>query len=213
MKIGILGSGVVGQQLGLGFTRLGHDAMIGTRNPSKLSDWKDNAGRKAYVDNFTNTAKFGEVIVLATRWEGTKNVIEMAGKNNFSGKVVIDVTNPLDFSKGFPPGMEAAIGNSGGEQIQRWLPDAKVVKAFNIISAHTMCSPKMEEGTPDLFIAGNDKTAKGLVTSFAKEWDWKNVYDMGDISQSYWLEALAMLWINFGHNNNQWNHAFKLLRK
>jgi NADPH-dependent F420 reductase len=213
MKIGILGSGVVGQQLGLGLIRLGHDVMIGTRNPDKLNEWKNNAGIKASVGSFDEAAKSGYVIVLATRWEGTKNTIEMAGNSNFSGKILIDVTNPLDFSKGFPPGMDASFGNSAGEQIQRWLPDTKVVKAFNIIGASTMCNPKMEEGIPDLFIAGNDTEAKKQVTSFAKEWGWENVYDTGDITQAYWLETLTMLWINFAHSHSQFNHAFKLLRK
>lgn len=213
MRIGIIGSGVVGQQLGLGFTRLGHEVMIGTRDTSKLKEWQGKTDNKGKTGSFEEAARFGNIIVLATKWDGTKNALEMAGKNNLSGKIIIDATNPLDFSGGVPPKMAAEIGNSAGEQIQRFLPDSQVVKAFNTVSANTMCNPQLQEGKADLFIAGNDPDAKHTVISFAKEWGWENIYDMGDISQAYWLEALAMLWINFGFRNNQWTHAFKLLMK
>lgn len=212
MKVGILGSGVVGQQLGLGFIRLGLDVMIGTRDISKLKEWQSNAGKKARTGSFEESARYGDMIVLATRWEGTKNVLEMAGKNNISGKIIIDATNPLDTTV-TPPKMAVELGNSAGEQIQRFLPDSKIVKAFNIISAKTMCNPQLLEGKADLFIAGNDPDAKKHVISIAKEWGWENIYDMGDISQSYWLETLAMLWIYYGFRNNSWGHAFKLLKK
>jgi hypothetical protein len=213
MKIGILGSGTVGQQLGLGFARLRHDVRIGTRDPGKLNDWLKEIGKRGSVGSFEETAKFGEAVLLCTTWMGTENAINMAGKKNFSGKVVIDVTNPLDFSQGVPPKFVATLGNSGGEQVQRWLPDAKVVKAFNTIGNAIMCNPKREEGVPDLFIAGNDEAAKKKVADFAEKWGWASVVDMGDISQAYWLETFAMLWIHYGFKFNNWTHAFKLLRK
>ncbi len=212
MKIGIIGSGIVGQQLGLGFIKLQHEVKIGTRDVSKLNEWKKTAGEKGSAGSFEDVAKFGEVIVLATAWVGTENAISMAGKENFKDKILIDVTNPLDFSMGTPPRLAASLGNSAGEQIQKWLPAAKVVKAFNIVNAYVMCNPKLEEGLPDLFIAG-DVDAKKFVTSLADQWGWASVIDIGDISQAYWLETLTMLWINFAFKNNQWSHAFKLLRK
>lgn len=213
MNIGIIGSGIVGQQLGLGFIKLGHEVKVGSRDASKLVEWEKNAGEKASKGSFEGAAKFGEVIILATSWSGTQNAISISGKENFNGKVVIDVTNPLDFSEGAPPKFAVELGNSGGEQVQNWLPNSKVVKAFNTISAYTMCNPELEEGAPDLFIAGNDDEAKKTVSSYADKWGWANIVDLGDISQSYWLETLAMLWINFAFKNNQWTHAFKLLRK
>jgi hypothetical protein len=213
MNIGILGSGAVGQQLGLGFARLGHDVKIGTRDPGKLSDWLKQIGQRGAAGSFEDAAKFGEVVVLCTLWEGTQSAIKLADKKNFSGKVVIDVTNPLDFSKGVPPAFVATVGNSGGEQVQRWLPEAKVVKAFNTIGNAIMCNPKRAEGVPDLFIAGDDDAAKKTVTAFAEKWGWASVIDMGDISQSFWLETFAMLWIHYGFKFNNWTHAFKLLRK
>lgn len=213
MKIGIIGSGMVGQQLGLGFIKLGHSVMIGTRDQSKLSDWKKEAGNSAKTGSFDEAAKYGEIIVLATFWAGTENAISLAGKDNFKNKIVIDVTNPLDFSKGTPPRMDASYGNSGGERVQKWLPESKVVKAFNIINAYVMHSPKREEGDPDLLIAGNDDEAKKEVTDIAKKWGWKSIIDMGDISNAYWLEALTMIWVNYAFKTNQWSHAFKLLKK
>jgi 8-hydroxy-5-deazaflavin:NADPH oxidoreductase len=213
MKIGIIGSGVVGQELGKGFIRLGHEVKIGTRDISKLSDWQKQAGVKGTAGSFEEAAKFGELMVLATFWSGTENAIKLAGIENFSNKILIDATNPLDFSQGPLPKMAVSPGNSGGEQIQKWLPKSKVVKAFNTISAHIMINPKLEEGEPDLFIAGNDDAAKKEVTSFAEKLGWKSVIDMGDISQAYWLETLAMIWIYYGFKFNNWTHAFKLLKK
>jgi 8-hydroxy-5-deazaflavin:NADPH oxidoreductase len=108
--------------------------------------------------------------------------------------------------------LDVAFPNSAGMLIQNWLPESHVVKAFNIIAAKTMCNPKMEEGTPDLFIAGNEKSAKDLVKNFAVTWGW-NVQDIGEIGESYLIEALAMLWIRVAFNTNQWTHAFKILTK
>ncbi len=212
MKVGILGSGTVGQQLGLGLIRIGHDVKIGTRDTTKLKDWVIQAGPKSSAGTFADAAKFGELLVLATNWEGTFSAINMAGKENFSGKTLIDVTNPLDFSQGPAPRIGVLPGNSGGEQIQKMLADSKVVKAFNTVSAYIMISPKRENGDPDMFIAGNDEKAKKEITSLAENLGWKSIIDMGDISQSYWLEALAMIWINYGFKNNNWTHAFKLLK-
>ncbi len=213
MKIGIIGSGVVGQQLGLGLSRLEHKVMIGTRDVSKLNDWLKEAGENASAGSNIEAAKFGELIVIATGWEGTENAINLSGKENFAGKIVIDVTNPLKHSKGGPPHLDASPGNSGGEKIQNWLPDSKVVKAFNIINAHIMISPERDDGEPDLFICGNEEEPKHKVRDIAQKLGWKSIIDMGDISEAYWLEALAMLWIHYGFKNGIWSHAFKLLKK
>jgi hypothetical protein len=213
MKIGIIGSGVVGQQLGFGFAKLGHEVKIGTRDESKLSEWKDQAGDKASSGSVKDAAGFGELIVLATKWEGTEAAIKSAGAEKFSGKIVIDVTNPLDLSQGGVPRLDAAEGNSGAEKIQKLIPDAKIVKAFNTISAYIMISPKREEGDPDLFIAGDDDESKKTVTKIAEAFGWKSVIDMGGLSQSFWLETFAMLWIHYGFKFNNWTHAFKLLKK
>ena len=213
MNIGILGSGAVGQSLGLGFLRNGHTVKIATREPSKLTDWLAKAGANASVGSFEETARFGEMLVLCTKWVGTENAIQLAGKQNFDGKILIDVTNPLLFlQEGKAPKMAVGYPDSAGALVQKWLPKAKVVKAFNSVPAHYMTNPKLEEGMPDLFICGNDE-AKKKVTEIAASWGWSSINDMGGIEDAYLLEALAMTWILYGFRNNHWMHAFKLLRK
>ena len=108
MKAGIIGSGTVGQQLGLGLSRLGYEVKIGTRNVSKLKEWQEKAGEKSSVGSNEEAAIFGEIILLATSWAGTENAINLSGKKNFANKVVIDVTNPLDFSQGVPPKLDSS---------------------------------------------------------------------------------------------------------
>lgn len=213
MDIGILGSGTVAQQMGIGLLKSNHNVKLGTRTQSKLDDWLMKAGKNAKVGSFSDAAEFGEIILIATSWEGTESAIDLSGKNNFKNKIVIDITNPLDFSNGMPPKFVSALGSSAGERIQNWLPDSKVVKAFNTVSSNIMINPKLEEGDPDLLIAGNDLDAKKTVVGIAKSLGWKNIIDMGNISESFFLEAFAMLWIHFGFKYNHWTHAFKLLYK
>ncbi len=215
MKIGIIGSGMVGQQLGLGFIKSGHIVKLGTRHPEKLDAWLKQAGGKASVGSFEDAAKFGEIIILATKWAGnaTENAIEMAGKQNFRGKTVLDATNPLvPDGDNNPPKLDVGYPQSAGAAIQSWLPEAKVVKAFNIVTAYYMANPRLKEGTPTMFIAGNDRSAKMEIIDFASGWGWET-HDMGDIRQAYLLEALAMLWVRYGFLNNHWKHAFKLLKE
>lgn len=212
MRIGILGSGDVGKQLGKGLIKIGHEVKIGTRDTEKLKEWVREVGKSGSAGNFKDAAKFGEVIIIATLWAGTENAINLAEKNNFKGKIVIDVTNPLDFSGGMPPKYVGGVGNSAGEQVQKWLKDTKVVKAFNTIGNHIMCNPKRGEGDPDLFIAGNNE-GKKFVEDIAKKFGWKNIIDLADITKSHLLESIAMTWIEYAFKNNSWNHAFKLLKE
>ncbi len=226
MKIGILGTGVVGKTLAAKLNELGHEVMIGTRSVSEtmaktetdmmgsppFKDWHTN-NPKIKLGSFADAAQFGEMIILATHGVATTKAIDSAGTNNFKSKVVVDTTNPLDFSQGMPPKFAATLGNSLGGQIQKYIPEAKVVKAFNTINAYVMVSPKREEGDPDFFVAGNDEEAKNKIKSLAEKMGWKRVIDIGDISNSYWLEAMTMFWVYYGFKNNHWTHAFKLLLK
>ncbi len=212
MNVGILGSGTVAKQIAVGFINSGHLVKLGTRDFEKLNEWlKSNPS--ATVGSFADAASFGDIVVIATLWSGTENALKLAGLDNFKSKIVIDITNPLDFSNGVPPKFSVTYGNSAGEQIQNWLKDSKVVKAFNTVSASIMINPKLEEGNPYLLIAGNDLAAKKEVTEIAQSFGWQNVIDMGDIKQSFWLETFSMLWIEFGFKYNHWTHAFKLLYK
>jgi predicted dinucleotide-binding enzyme len=214
MNVAILGSGVVGQALGTGFATLGHDVKIGTRHPNdeKIATWVKKTGAKASAASFSDAAAFGDLAVLATAWSGTENALKLAGAANLAGKVVIDTTNPLSFAPTSPPTLALGWTDSGGEQVQRWLPGAKVVKAFNIVGNAHMFRPQVPGGPPDMFIAGNDADAKATVTDVLKAFGW-NVIDIGGIEGARYLEPLAMTWVLYGIRTNTWNHAFKLLRK
>jgi hypothetical protein len=212
MKIAVLGSGMVGQALCAGLHSSGHEVMMGTRDPNseKVHSWlKATAGVRA--GTFAEAAQFGEIIFLCTAWSGTESALQLAGDDSLAGKVVIDVTNPLEFTD---KGPRLCIGHtdSGGEQVQRWLPRSHVVKALNTVTAGTMISPQREEGTPDMFIAGNDPGAKHKVTEMLQSFGW-SVIDMGGIEESRLLEPLAMIWIKYYIRNKTFTHAFRLLRQ
>lgn len=214
MKIGILGTGNVGQALGSGFAALGHEVKMGSRDPSqeKVRDWVNKAGAKASAGTFAEAAAFGELAVICTIWTGTENAIRLTDPANLAGKVVIDTVNPLDFSSGIPPKLAIGHTDSASEQIQRWLPDSKVVKAFNIVGSPHMFRPEFLGGPPDMFICGNDEQAKATVTDLLKTFGW-SVVDIGTIDCARYLEPMAMVWIRHFFRVNSVNHAFKLLHK
>ncbi len=213
MKIGILGTGDVGQVLGSGFVKLGHSVKMGSRNPNqeKIKAWLAKTGANASAGTFAEAAAFGDLAVLATLWAGTENAIRLADPKNLAGKVVIDATNPLDFSS-MPPKLAVGHTDSGGEQVQRWLPNSHVVKAFNSVGSPHMVRPDFPGGPPDMFICGNDTKAKETVTDLLKAFGW-SVVDIGGIEGSRYLEPLAMIWILQFFRTRSGNHAFKLLRK
>jgi predicted dinucleotide-binding enzyme len=211
VKVGVLGSGDVGKVLAGGFLKLGHAVRIGSRSPEKLKDWAAGAGDGASTGTFAEAAQFGDIIVLATHGEGTQSAIEMAGTDSFDGKVVIDATNPLEFSTGGPQ-LSIGFNDSLGERVQRWLPKARVVKAFNTVGNAHMIHPQFPSGPPTMFIGGNDADAKKLVTQICEEWGW-DVADLGGIEASRYLEPMCMAWVVYGIRSGSWNHAFKLLRQ
>jgi 8-hydroxy-5-deazaflavin:NADPH oxidoreductase len=216
MKIGILGSGDVGRRLADGFIELGHTVKIGSRDPNqgKITEWiaKHNEG-KASSGTFAETASFGELDVLATLWAGAADAIKMADPRNLAGKVVIDVTNPLDFPKGMPPRLAIGQTDSAGETVQRMLPDSKVIKAFNIVGNVHMVHPDFPGGPPTMFICGNDEDAKKTITdNILTKFGWETI-DIGGIEGARLLEPLAFLWIMHALRTGSGNHAFKLLRK
>jgi len=214
MQVGILGSGTVGQSLGIGFAQLGHEVKIGTREPQseKLRPWLAKAGKKASTGSFEETTRFADLAVLATLWSGTEAALELAGPGNLARKVVVDVTNPLVFEPNQPPRLGIGFTDSGGEQVQRWLPSSKVVKAFNTVGNAHMVNPAFPGGPPDMFICGNDASAKQVVAGICKSFGW-GVVDAGGIEGSRLLEPMCMLWIHHGLQIGSWDHAFKLLHK
>ena len=214
MRIGMLGTGDVGRALGAGFASHGHHVMIGSRDPKqdKVQAWVKTTGSAASAGTFAEAAAFGEIAVLATSWEGAESALALAGPERLDGKVVIDATNPLDFSHGVPPRLAVAGNDSAGETVQRRLPGARVVKAFNIVGNAHMVHPDFPGGPPDMFICGDDDAAKGTVTGLLKAFGWP-VIDLGGIVSSRYLEAMAMVWILYFFKTGSGNHAFKMLSK
>jgi predicted dinucleotide-binding enzyme len=211
VKVGILGSGDVGKVLAGGFIDLGHEVKIGSRDPEKLRSWAQANGERASTGTFADAAQFGDFIVLATLGSATENAIQLAGISNFDGKLVIDATNPLDFSTGAPR-LSVGHDDSLGEQVQRLLPNARVVKAFNTAGNAHMINPDFPNGPPTMFIAGNDAEAKRLVTQICEHFGW-DVSDLGGIESSRYLEPMCMAWVVHGIQSKSWNHAFKMLRR
>jgi len=213
MKVGILGSGDVGQALGRGFASRGHDVMIGSRTPDsdKLKAWVSKAGKGASTGSFADAASHGSVLVLATLGTAAEEVIDLAGPSRFRGKLLIDATNPLDFSKGMPPGLFVGTTDSLGERIQRKLPEAKVVKCFNTVGNSQMIDPTYKD--VEMLICGNDNAAKEQVTKILKEFGWKGAIDTGGIEGARWLEALVPLWVRVGIALNNWNNVFRVVHE
>jgi 8-hydroxy-5-deazaflavin:NADPH oxidoreductase len=214
MKVGVLGTGDVGKALGRGFVALGHEVKIGAREAGneKAIAWAKEMGPKASVGTFADVASFGEIIVLATLGVANESALRLAGPERLAGKILIDATNPLDTSKGFPPALAITGNDSAGERVQRLVPQTHVVKAFNTIGNTDMFKPDFPGGPPDMFIAGNDEGAKKKVSSLLGEFGW-GVVDLGGIEASRYLEAMCMVWVLHGARSGQWRHAFKLLRK
>ncbi len=211
MRIGILGSGVVATTLAEGFAGHGHSVMIGSRTPDseKLQEWRKKARSQVSTGTFAQAASYGDTLVFAVLGSAVDDVITLAGPENFTGKLVIDTTNPLDFSKGFPPGLFIGLTDSLGERIQKRLPKAKVVKCFNTVPNSRMANPG--DKSAEMLICGNDKEAKSEVASLLKQFGWAGAIDLGGIAESRWLEAFVPLWARTASSTNSWNTMFKVL--
>jgi predicted dinucleotide-binding enzyme len=209
MKIAVFGTGVVGQTIAEKLSQLGHDVMMGTRNvkDSLARTEKDMFGRpplgewhKQHADiklgTYQEAASFGDMVVNATNGAGALNAMEVAGKENLTGKVMLDITNALDFSKGMPPSLFVCNTDSLGEQIQRALPDTKVVKGLNTMNAYVMVNPSLVPGDHNVFLGGNDAEAKAKVTDLLHTFGWKkeNILDVGDISAARGIEQIVPMW-------------------
>jgi predicted dinucleotide-binding enzyme len=210
MNVAILGTGMVGQHLARGFVGLGHQVLVGTRDPAGESARKalEAIGPGARAASFAAAAAACDFAVLATLWSGTESAIRLAGAANLAGKLLIDATNPLDFSNG--PALALGHSTSAGEIIQGWLPQTRVVKAFNTVTASLMVNPKLAGGPPTMFIAGNDAAAKQQVSQLLAQFGWEPI-DIGGIDGARLLEPLAMLYIRYALRSNNWSLAFRLL--
>jgi predicted dinucleotide-binding enzyme len=215
MKVGVLGSGVVGQTLAAGFLKYGHQVVMGTRDPEAkdVASWAaKNPGAK--VGTFADAAKFGELLVLSVLARVAENAVRLSGLGNFRGKVLIDTNNPISDAPPVDGVLQYFTGpnNSLAERIQALVPEAKVVKAFNSVGAGLMINPHFEQGTPTMFFCGNDAGAKAKVAEIIRQFGWEP-YDCGSIVAARALEPLCMLWCIPGFQKNDWSHAFRMLTK
>jgi predicted dinucleotide-binding enzyme len=212
-QVGVLGSGEVGRRLAAGFASRGHDVMIGSREPGKpeLSEWLSGDGAGIKAGTFAETAAHGELVALAVLGNAAEEAIADAGPERFAGKVVIDATNPLDFSGGFPPKLSICGEDSLGERVQRALPDARVVKAFNTIGNQYFVDPSFSDGLPTMLIAGDNAEAKRTVSDVVADFGWPEAVDIGGIEGSRELEAICIAWVKIGGARGAWDHGFKLL--
>jgi 8-hydroxy-5-deazaflavin:NADPH oxidoreductase len=198
MKFGVLGSGMVGSTIATKLVSLGHEVKMGSRdaqNP-KAKAWVVSTGRGASQGTFADAAAFGEIVFNCTAGLGSLDSLKSAGESALRGKILVDVANPLDFSKGMPPTLFVSNDDSLGETIQRTFPGTKVVKALNTVSAHVMVNPGRVPGDHDIFVCGNDAGAKAQVVRLLKdEFGWKNVNDVGDITAARGTESYLHLWL------------------
>ena len=198
MKIGVLGTGIVGSTIASKLVQLGHEVKMGSRtvgNP-KATEWANANGSKASKGTFADAATFGEIVFNCTAGSASLEALKLAGKENLKGKVLIDLSNPLDFSHGMPPTFTVCNTDSIGEQIQRAFPDAKVVKALNMVNCNVMVNPSLVHGDHDILVSGNDTNAKAKVNEILTKWfGWKSVVDLGDISAARGMEMYVALWV------------------
>jgi 8-hydroxy-5-deazaflavin:NADPH oxidoreductase len=209
-KIAILGTGVVGQSISEKLTSIGYEVMLGTRNVENtlskteksiygrppFKDWYENH-QNIKFGTFADTAAWGELIINATNGGGALEALKLAGKENLVGKVLIDISNPLDFSKGMPPSLLVCNTDSLAEQIQSEYPSTKVVKSLNTMNAIVMVNPNLVPGDHNVFVNGNDSEAKAEVKQLLISIGWieKNIIDLGDITASRGVEQMLPIWV------------------
>lgn len=202
MKIGVLGTGMVGDAIGSRLVELGHEVKMGSRTADneKAKAFVAKHAGKASAGTFAEAAAFGEIIINCTAGVASVEALQMAGEANINGKIIVDIANPLDFSKGAPPSLIPSLSNTNslGEEIQNTFPSVKVVKTLNTMWCGLMVNPAMiNSGDHTNFMCGNDAEAKQKVKALLNEFGWKNknLLDLGDISSARGTEAILPIWL------------------
>lgn len=213
-KVGVLGSGQVGQVLADGFLKKGYAVMRGSREPSKLQSWKAGAGANAELGTFKDTARFADLVVLAVKGGAAPSVLELCGAAELAGKTVIDATNPIADKPPINGVLQFSTGPNESlmEQLQAKVPAANFVKAFSCVGNAFMVDPDFAGQKPTMFICGNSEKAKQDVVGVLTEFGWE-IQDMGAVEAARAIEPLCMLWCIPGLRGGSWAHAFKLLKK
>lgn len=199
MKIAVLGTGMVGSAIGSKLIDLGHEVMMGSRTAdnTKATEWVSKMGSRASQGTFAQAVAKAELIVLATNGAATMDILDLAEPRNFDGKVVIDISNPLDMSKGMPPTTLPQFSNttSLSEEIQKKLPQALVVKTWNTMNCGVMVNPNLLHDPGTIFVSGNSAEAKTQVKEILQAVGWQHIVDLGDISTARATEQLVTLWV------------------
>jgi len=213
-KIGVVGSGLVGQVLANGFIKHGYDVMVGTNNKGKHEELKSKTGGKARIGSFEETVKFGEILVLAVKGTTAEAALKSSGVANFNGKTVIDATNPIADAPPVNGVLQffTSLSDSLMERLQKAAPGVHFVKAFSCVGNAFMVNPDFGGSKPTMFICGNDEGAKRDVKSILDQFGWETE-DLGKVEAARAIEPLCILWCIPGLLQNRWSHAFKLLRK
>jgi predicted dinucleotide-binding enzyme len=216
MKIGILGSGMVGDAIGTKLVQLGHQVKMGSRTAAneKGTAWAKKNGIGASFGTFAEAAAFGEIVFNCTKGDGSLEALKLAGTANLKSKILVDAANPLSFSNGNPPSLTVCNTDSLAEEIQRAYPEAKVVKALNTVNCALMVNPSLvADGEHDLFVCGNDAGAKAKVTEILTHWfGWKHVTDLGDLTNARAMEMLLPLWVRLFGKYQSPMFQFKIVR-
>lgn len=208
MRIAVLGTGNVGDTIGSKLIEVGHTVMMGSRTPNneKAKAFVAKHHGKASAGTFEDSAAYGEIIFNCTAGVGSIEALKLAGEKNINGKIIVDIANPLDFSKGMPPSLAVVNTNSLGEEIQKAFPQAKVVKTLNTMWCGLMVNPSMiNGGDHSTFVCGNDAEAKQKVNEILKSFGWreKNILDLGDITKARGTEMYLPLWLSiYGATKN-----------
>jgi predicted dinucleotide-binding enzyme len=227
MKIAVLGTGMVGQTIAAKLVQLGHDVMIGTRDPAEtrkrtkpgaegqpaFSAWMQQ-NPDVQLGSYSDAAQYGEIVINATNGMGSLEALRQAGERNLGGKILMDISNPLDFSKGMPPSLSVSNTDSLGEQIQRVFPQTKVVKTLNTVTASLMVDPGLlGKGEHTIFVSGNDPAAKAKVREWLSGWfGWKDILDLGDITSARGVEMYLPLWLRLWGANGTGTLNIKVVK-
>ncbi len=225
MKIAVLGTGMVGRTIAAKLMNLGHDVALGTRDPraslarepaegqTSLADWL-KAHDAIHLMDFTGAAAHGDWVFCALNGKGVLEGLAIAGTEAIGDKIVVDISNPLDFSRGLPPSLFVSNTDSMAEMIQRLLPEARVVKTLNTVNANVMVDPRaVAEGDHTMFVCGNDSDARVAVARFLKsEFGWYDVMDLGDLTAARGMEAALHLWLKLWGAIGNPNFGMKVVR-
>ncbi|HNS13403.1 MAG TPA: NAD(P)-binding domain-containing protein [Bacteroidia bacterium] len=216
MKIAVMGTGVVGNTIASKLTELGHQVMMGsrTKDNEKAKSWAAENGKNASAGDYSDAAGFGEIVFNCTKGEASMEALKQAGEKNLESKIIIDLSNPLDSSKGMPPTLSISNTNSLGEEIQKAFPGSHVVKTLNTLWCGLMVNPRMLKDSHNIFMSGNNAEAKSKVKSLLKQFGWQDeeILDLGDISTARGTESYLPLWLRVYMSTNNGAFNIKIVR-